>query len=213
MTTCYRTAAAAGLAALLMAFPSLASAQVDAGRDRSGHLAGFFLVKATSKLARIPDRLVTGRLDFEKAHFVTIAGAKVLKNNFTLLGRGNSLEAMGEVGKHFGNERTAEANAALVLRSGQLGIFGGTSLNVAWGNGLSYALTKPRAENGDDGIRGVGTKQLQYYMNFETELTDSSAPNIHVVLRLDHRSGVYGLFSSQRTGSNYLGAGLRFDFK
>jgi hypothetical protein len=213
MTQRYRTMIAWAAGALLAATPGVSNAQVDAGRERSGHLSGFFLVKANSKLARVPDRLVTARLDFEKAHFATIAATKVLKNSFTFLGRGNSLEAMGEFGKHFGNERTAEANAALVLRSGQLGIVGGTSLNVAWGNGLSYAFTRPRAESGESGIRGVGAKHFQYYMNFETELTDSSAPNVHVVLRLDHRSGVYGLISSQRTGSNYLGAGLRFDFK
>lgn len=212
MLSVHRVLVGCFLAAIFL-FPQPVKAQGDDGRERSGHLAGFLLVKANSKLLRIPDRLVTGKLDFERAQFATIAASKVLKRKFTFIGRGNSLEAMGEIGKHFGNERTVETNAAIVLRSGQLGIFGGTSLNVAWGNGVSYAFTNPRAERGDSGVRGVGTKQFQYHMNFETELTDSSAPNVHLVLRHDHRSGVYGLISSQRTGSNYLGAGLRFDLK
>lgn len=140
-----------------------------------------------------------------------MAATKVIVPRFTFLGRDNSLEAEGQVGQHFDRENTREASAALVLRSGQLGIFGGTSLNVAWGNGVSYTFSDPQAESGDAGIRGVGAKRFQYYMSFETELTDSSAPNVHLVLRLAHRSGIYGLISSDRTGSNYLGGGLRFD--
>lgn len=192
-----------------------ASAQVAArdGRDRTGHLTGFVLAKADSRLQRVPDRLVTGRLDFERAYLGSIAASRVLIPRFTLLGRGNSLEIEGQFAQHFGNQDNAEATAALVLRSGQLGVFGGVSINGAWGNGVSYAFSNPRQERGDGGIRGVDTEKFQYHMSFETEITDASAPDIHLVLRLHHRSGVYGLISSDRTGSNYLGAGLRFDLR
>lgn len=206
-----------GFAVLLTAavFAQDVSAQErpEDGRDRSGHVSVFFLVKADSRLFRIPDRLVTGQLDFQKAYLITGAASKVLVRRFTFLGRGNSLELEGQLGQHVGREDTTEADAAIVLRSGQLGVFGGTSLNVAWGNGFSYAFTTPREENGEAGIQGVGAKKAQYYMTFETELTDSSAPHVHVVLRLAHRSGIYGLISSDKTGSNYLGGGLRFDLR
>lgn len=194
---------------------SAASAQdrPEDGRDRSGHATVFFLAKADSRLFRIPDRLVTAQLSFDRAYLISSAVSKVLVRRFTLLGRGNSLEVEGQLGQHAGRETSTEADVALTLRSGQLGVFGGTSLNVAWGNGLSYAFTAPRTEKGDSGIEGVGAKRFQYYMAFETELTDSSAPNLHLVLRLAHRSGVYGLISSDRTGSNYLGAGLGFDLR
>ena len=199
------------LGACMISSSAWAQSAVDDGRDRAGHVSAFLLVKAESRLVRIPDRLVTGRLDFDKAYLFSVAATKVIAPRFTFLGRGNSLELEGQLGQHFDREDTTEADAALVLRSGQLGVFGGTSLNVAWGNGISYAFSDPKAESGNAGIQGLGSKRFQYYMAFETELTDSSAPGVHLVLRLAHRSGIYGLISSDRTGSNYLGVGLRFD--
>jgi hypothetical protein len=48
-------------------------------------------------------------------------------------------------------------------------------------------------------------------MGLETEFTHESTPNAHFFLKLHHRSGIYGLISPRKTGSNYIGAGLRWD--
>ena len=50
-------------------------------------------------------------------------------------------------------------------------------------------------------------------MGFEAEFTHASQPNIHLVAKLHHRSGVYGLVSPRHTGSNFIGGGVRFDIR
>ena len=87
-------------------------------------------------------------------------------------------------------------------------------MNVSWGNGLSYALAKPSWERGTSGLRGIDTPQLQYFMSHEVEFRHAAAQNISGFVRLHHRSGMYGVFSSGvgGTGSNYIGAGLRILF-
>jgi hypothetical protein len=49
-------------------------------------------------------------------------------------------------------------------------------------------------------------------MAFETAFTPKSNRNLSAFLRLHHRSGIYGVISPRRTGSNYVGAGLRWTF-
>lgn len=202
------------IAALVVIGASLpATASASEIRTRRAYVTGLAAIKADSRLWRVPDRLVTGQLKFQRAYFASVAAGKVLVSDFNLIGRRNSLELEGQVIRHFGRQDHFEGTVALALRTGEIGIVGGTRVNFMWGNGISYAFERPRYESGDAGIRGVGARQFQYLMLFESEFSDSSLPGVHLVLRLHHRSGVYGLISSDRTGANHIAAGLRFDLR
>jgi hypothetical protein len=202
-----RIGLACAAAALVVAAP--AGAQT-AERSRRDAVAVFAMAKADSRLPRIPDRLITARLDIDPAYLVSVAGSHVVVPSFSFL-RGASLELEAQYLQHVRGQTNGEVTAAAVLRSPELGLFGGTSANVAWGNGLSHAIGRPRLEQGRGGVRGVDTVRTQYHMSFELELSDTSEPDVHLVFRLHHRSGIYGLISPDYTGSNYVGAGLRFD--
>ncbi len=200
----------------LLTLPAvLISSQAHAGeaRTRKGHISAIGAVKAQSKLWRIPDRLVTAQLRLQKSYFISLAADKVLASDFTLIGKHNSLEVEGQITQHLGREDHQEATLALALRSGEVGIIGGTSANFMWGNGGSYAFSAPRLEQGNGGLYGVDVPRFQYMMLFETEFSDSSAPDVHLFFRVHHRSGIYGLISSGKTGSNHLGMGLRIDLR
>jgi hypothetical protein len=48
--------------------------------------------------------------------------------------------------------------------------------------------------------------------NYEVELTHEWLKNWHFVLNVHHRSGIWGVIAPQKTGANYIGGGIRFDF-
>ena len=187
-------------------------------RNRRWSLTGAISRETQTRLPLFPYKAITAQLPFRDAYAASIAVNRTVAPRFTipLPGfelRGNSLELEVQALQHWGLERSTEVDAAAVLRSGQFGVVGRTSANVAWGNGFSYALTRPTLELGPSGRRGVDTIRLQYHMSFETELTSGAATHVHLVVRLHHRSGIYGLISPSRTGSNYLGTGVRVDLR
>lgn len=171
-----------------------------------------------SRLPAFPYNLVTGNLRHRKAYMVGgIASFHLLDFGLDLFRSGYrldgfSIEAEAQVHKHFGLQTHTETVAALVIRTGEIHLTRALSMNMAWGNGVSYALGRPAYEMGVGGIRGVGTYRTQYHMSFETAFTLRSAPQVSAFLRLHHRSGIYGVISPRKTGSNYLGGGLRFTF-
>lgn len=183
-----------------------------------GAIAVYGGMWAESRLPTFPYNLVTGKVSYHKAYMAgAIGSVRIVDFGFGLFGsryrfEGFSLEAEAQIFKHFGLQSHVETVAALVLRSGEFVLGRNWSMNVAWGNGISYAWSDPKWEMGSTGIRGVGSRRTQYHMFFETAFTPRSAPQLAVFLRLHHRSGMYGVISPQRTGSNYVGAGFRYSF-
>lgn len=171
-----------------------------------------------SRLPTFPYNLVTGNLTFRSSHGLAIILSRPF---FTFAlplpgGRyyldGMALEAEAQVMKHFGGQSHAEASAALVLRSGQIALPGGLSMNVAVGNGLSHAFADAALEIGRAGLAGVNTYRTQYHLSFETAFSLQSFPHASLFFRLHHRSGIYGVISPRRSGANFLGGGLRWTF-
>jgi hypothetical protein len=126
--------------------------------------------------------------------------------------RGNSLELDTSLLQHFDGQDNIEASAALMARTGQIRPGLGLGFNLAAGAGLSYAFGTTAFEIGRDGVQGQDTYRLQLHLVFEVEAMQADLPGWSVLARLHHRSGAYGLVSPQRTGSNFLGFGLRRSF-
>lgn len=170
-----------------------------------------------SRLPTFPYNAVTGRLTMANANvFGALASWRFYDFGVPLPGAarldGFSLELEGGLFKHAGLQHHGEGTIALVLRSGQIPLFAGLSFNLAMGNGFSLAFSDPAYEYGPGGVRGVGSRRLQYHMSFEAAFSHESLPRLDVFARLHHRSGMYGVISPQRTGSNFIGGGLRYWF-
>lgn len=82
-----------------------------------------------------------------------------------------------------------------------------TSLGLGWG--VSYVTSVPAIEK-----RGGNTdlKRLLNYLMFEATFASPSYPELQFVIRVHHRSGAYGAYGADNSGSNDIGAGIRYLF-
>ncbi|WP_333823397.1 hypothetical protein [Pinisolibacter sp.] len=176
-------------------------------------------VWTNSTLPSFPYNLVRGNLTFEDAQIASlIVDRRLFDFDLDLPGtrwrlNGFSVEAEGTLNQHFGLQDHVEATAAVKLRTGEIGLGSMASMNLAWANGLSYAFAAPKWEYGPTFVHGVDSRHLQYFMAFEAAVTPTAAKNLSAFFRLHHRSGIYGVISPRRTGSNYVGGGLRWTFR
>lgn len=118
------------------------------------------------------------------------------------------LEAEGQVGKHFGTMDHWEINGLLALRWHRFPWDKYLETSFAVGNGLSVATEVPDVEEeGDD-----DSQELLNYLLFELALGLPQYPQWAFVIRLHHRSGVFGLFNGVRGGANFVCGGIKYRF-
>lgn len=122
--------------------------------------------------------------------------------NRTLAGdRPLRIEGEVQAFQHFGEQDHTELTGSFVLR------FSPTSrFSVAVIEGVSYATSLPTIEV-DKNDRQA---HLLNYLSFEAEYIP--AANWAIVGRIHHRSGVKGLFSGVKQGSNAYLFGVRYQF-
>jgi hypothetical protein len=208
------------LAALAIGREDTAYAEDDAAfqRDRLWHVTLSRSTWMDTSLPAFPKNVITGNIHLKNANFWGGGLSRVLVPNFDIPIFGhalprNSLEIEGQVVKHFGKQNHVETTGAIVVRSGEVHLLRPLSFNVAWANGFSYAFSHPAYEQGPQGEPGINSRKFQYHMGFETEFTHSRLSSTHFTIKLHHRSGIYGLISPRKTGSNYIGTGLRWDIQ
>ena len=167
-----------------------------------------------SDLAELPTNAIGGKLSFRDTSFAGVGITKVIVPGFDVTlpilnhtFANNSIELEGQALHHFGQEHHVEGAASILWRTGNVSLLSGASMNFGFGIGGSYAFAKPKVE-------GVGFVRPRRYLNYlvvETELSHRDLPWTHLVLRVHHRSGIFGLIAPKHSGSNYIGVGLRFD--
>jgi len=117
-------------------------------------------------------------------------------------------EMEGQIGKHEGLMHHWESNLVLIARIGFLEE--SLPLSLAYGIGLSYAWEVPEPEAK---IEGPPTNQILNYFLFEL---DVGLPGIdwnpRLLLRIHHRSGVYGIYCPDNCGANFVTAGIKISF-
>ncbi len=184
--------------------------------ERSWHLTAYGGQWVDADLLEIPERAFTGSLSTERAYLVGAGLSRVVLPSFSIplpgtdfAFRGNRIELEGQVLRHFGDQSHWEGTLALVFRTGPIPLFGGLSVNLAFGEGLSYASERPRLEGNPE----LEPTRLLNYLAFEAEFSHSSWPGVSFVPRIHHRSGVFGLFADKGSGSNFIGAGIRVDLR
>lgn len=196
---------------------SAGPAGAQAGNDPYSRwsVAGWGARWVDSDLPDLPGKLVKGVLEVDDAWAAGLAldWRAIPDIGMPWPGRepgrdGLALELEAQIVRHYGLQDHFEGTGALVLRTPDWRPFGGAGVNLAWGNGMSWAFDHPAWEKGVTGQRGVETRRLQYHMTVEMEFGRGSWP-VRPFLRLHHRSGIYGVISPQETGSNFIGLGLR----
>lgn len=80
--------------------------------------------------------------------------------------------------------------------------------SFAIGEGISYASSYPSLEKKSN----HNTKRLLNYLMLEVSIASPYYPRLQFVARIHHRSGAFGLYHAGNTGSNVIGAGVRYLF-
>jgi hypothetical protein len=150
----------------------------------------------------------------EDAQFASVLVNRVLvpqlRTGWALLD-GSSIEVEGQIGRHFGDQRHGEATLALMWRSRDVTLpWTDTRMNFAAAEGFSYALSRPTLEGV---VNDQEPRKFLNYLAFELELSHPSLPDVSLVPRLHHRSGIFGLIAPQGSGSDFLGIGLRMTLR
>ena len=165
-------------------------------------------------LPDLPGKIITGNIDWEKSYFLALGLGKTLGTLDTLRGTLFSNLSYGYelvLVQHRGLQSNQELGGAYTLRTSEL-YLGPLEVNFGAGTGLSYAFGTPNYEDGpmdDDPERRY---RLQLLALFELEWHLSSVENFSFVTRIHHRSGAYGLIAPPHVGSNFIAAGLRYQF-
>lgn len=82
--------------------------------------------------------------------------------------------------------------------------------SAALGAGLSYATEEPALERKEN--PETGATRLLHYLVFEFAVAPPGESHWSLVIRLHHRSGVWGLFDGVGSASNFAVLGLRYRF-
>jgi hypothetical protein len=117
-----------------------------------------------------------------------------------------SLEVEGQVGKHFNNDTFWEFNGALIGRWHAFPWDKYVDTSFAVGDGISVYTEVSEVEEEDDEDAGL----VLNYLMFELALGLPRFPQWDLVVRIHHRSSVFGLAGS--AGSNYLCGGIKYSF-
>lgn len=156
-------------------------------------------------------KLIDGSLVYEDAHLYTLSYV----HSFSVYAIGYAdllIGAEGVLGKHYGIQDHMETAVALHLKlAGLLPRKMPVNLDYAIGNGLSYAFGEPYYE---DTPKDQPDKhyRLQYFISMDLDFYARDFPRLQLMLRLHHRSGIYGVVAPQRVGSNFIGYGIKYLF-
>ena len=117
-----------------------------------------------------------------------------------------SFEAEGQIGKHFNNDTFWEFNGLIIGRWHLFPWDKYVDTSLAVGDGLSCYTEISKVEKDDD---DDAQKTLNYLL-FELALGLPQYPRWDLVVRIHHRSSVFGLYGAG--GSNYVTGGIKFSF-
>jgi len=170
---------------------------------------GYLTTQVFSELYTGPNRLVNTTLFalslsrelFSVGHVLGVSALEPLK-----------IEAEGIAVVHSGvwpeNQSFSEFAGSLNLRWHRFPWNRHVLTTMGFGEGLSYASQKPSYEIEINNK----TANLLNYLMFDVTFAHPDLPELALLFRLHHRSGVFGLFDDVSGGSNFFVAGLKFRF-
>lgn len=154
---------------------------------------------------------ITGQATWPGAVVAGIAVSRkfdAVKSGFGPLKEWLDFELEAQAVKHFGRQNHWELNGLFILRWLPFPWDAHMDTSLALGEGISHALDVPDVE----AIGRPDTPKTLNYLLFELTFSPPESPDMAFVLRLHHRSGLFGLFDGKRDASNAIVAGVRFAF-
>jgi hypothetical protein len=134
-----------------------------------------------------------------------LAGVAV-ERRFARTGEYVDWSVEGQALRHWGEQSHLEFTGAVVARWNPFPWDHIVDTSLAVGEGLSYATRVPVLENRKD----KDSERLLNFILIEAAFAPPDNPDVSFVVRVHHRSGVFGLFNGVEQGSNFLNFGLRF---
>jgi hypothetical protein len=136
---------------------------------------------------------------------------------FDLGATGDDFTLEGEIGGgyRFGEETMAEAWTALYLRYDGLPWNNIVYTTIAADLGIDVLSEKSDIEasrEADSEGRGANASYVLHFFSPEITIADPDNKNVELVLRLQHRSGVFGLIDGITSGSTIITTGIRVRF-
>jgi hypothetical protein len=151
--------------------------------------------------------LVSKPIDFEDSWFAAAA----LSRAYAFESPSHQWEIEGQLGKHYRGQTHWEINALAIYRWQRFPWQHRLRTTVAIGDGLSFATRLPPLEEASD--TNVGATHMLNYILVEFTFAPPRSADWSLVVRVHHRSGVYGLFNGVQGGSNIIAAGLKWHFR
>ena len=118
------------------------------------------------------------------------------------------IETEAQIAKHTGLQDNWEANVLVIARL-EVVLWGALSISMGFGDGFSLASEAPRLEREENPNSSVFLQYLLAEMVF-------GLPKIpwhpRLMIRVHHRSGVFGLYCEETCGSNFVTYGIKVAF-
>jgi hypothetical protein len=156
-----------------------------------------------SDSALAEDILTLQEIVFEDAYLATVGYGRIFRQP----SERRHWEMEAQLARWFGDQTNYELNAAVIHRWNAFPWDHRIDTSLAIGNGLSWATDTPELE---EKLEVDGTERLLYYLSLEAAFSPPTSDRWAVILRMHHRSGMFGLFGVS-SGSNTLSLGLRFN--
>ncbi len=208
-----------GLISLVILVLSSSAVAAEISNNRADwHITAYQAIWMESNLVDVIPKTLSADLTFKGSRFSSLSVMKKLhqfeplKIPFTGLVIDHILlELEGQLVKHSGKQDNFESTFAFIFRTSNQVIFNWMQVNFGIGDGFSVAHSRPDFEKGPNG-KHEDQVYLQNHIIIELEFSHPKQPSWSLVSRIHHRSGIYGLISPQKTGSNFLAIGLRKAF-
>jgi hypothetical protein len=164
-------------------------------------VTGYFGALAQSTIGDVFDFSAT----FEEESYI---GVLALSREFWRFRNLFGFEVEGQIGKHFNEMHHWEFNLLVAGRWHYFPWDKYVETSLAVGTGLSYATDIPEIELEDD----EEAQRLLNYLLFEFTFGAPQLPRWDLVVRVHHRSGVFGLFGGVHGGANFVCGGIKYKF-
>lgn len=184
-------------------FGSVALADDEKTGDDANHYKWFLTVYGGAHAQDDIGDVFALKPKFEDNDYIVVAA---LARQFWRYRNYISFEVEGQVGKHFNNDTFWEFNGLVIGRWHAFPWNRYVDTSIAVGDGLSCYTEVSKVEKEDD---DDAQKTLNYLM-FELALGLPQYPRWDMVLRIHHRSSIFGLYGAG--GSNYVTGGFKFSF-
>ena len=189
--------------ALPVCFGSGARADNDQNKNDINHYKWFLTVYGGAHAQKTIEDVLTFQAEFEDNDYIVVAA---LAREFWRYKDYISFEAEGQIGKHFNNDTFWEFNGLIIGRWHLFPWDKYLDTSLAVGDGLSIYTEVSKVEEEDD----EDAQRTLNYLLFELALGLPQYPRWDMVVRIHHRSSIFGLYGAG--GSNYVTGGFKFSF-